>query len=87
MDFTELACLRHLHELKADGNRITSLEGLERMDGLVKLSLQGNMISTINCAEFKWFVFFADPALAYSETKIQEPIGNVESEQESPNEH
>ncbi|KAG6900391.1 hypothetical protein C0993_011379 [Termitomyces sp. T159_Od127] len=40
----ELACLRHLRELKADGNKITSVEGLERMDGLVKLSLQGNTI-------------------------------------------
>ncbi len=57
------------------------------MDGLVKLGLQGNVISTINCAEFKWFVCLADPALAYSETKIQDPIGDAEFEQESPNDH
>ena len=55
-EYIELACLRHLHELKADGNKITNLEGLERMDGLVKLSLHGNMISSINCRQFKWFV-------------------------------
>jgi Leucine-rich repeat (LRR) protein len=53
---TELECLRHLRELKADGNRITSVEGLERMDGLVKLSLQGNSITSIDLEEFRWYV-------------------------------
>ncbi|KAJ7725348.1 hypothetical protein B0H16DRAFT_281822 [Mycena metata] len=42
--FAELACLRHLRELRADDNAITSVEGLERMDGLVKLSLAGNAL-------------------------------------------
>ncbi|KAJ7246415.1 hypothetical protein C8J57DRAFT_1724822 [Mycena rebaudengoi] len=39
----QLAPLRHLRELRADGNAVGSVEGLERMDGLVKLSLE-------NCA-------------------------------------
>ncbi|KAG7443173.1 L domain-like protein [Guyanagaster necrorhizus] len=39
----ELSCLRNLRELKADGNRITSLEGLEALQ-LIKLSLAGNCL-------------------------------------------
>lgn len=52
----ELACLRHLRELKADGNKITSIEGLQRMDGLVKLSLQGNSIRSVDLAQYCWCV-------------------------------
>ncbi|KAF5337481.1 hypothetical protein D9758_013588 [Tetrapyrgos nigripes] len=50
----QLSCLRHLRELKADGNSITSTEGLERMDGLVKLSLQGNRVRLIDLEEYRW---------------------------------
>jgi hypothetical protein len=52
----ELQCLRHLRELKADGNQLTSLDGLERMDGLVKLSVQGNAIRDVDLEEFRWCV-------------------------------
>ncbi|KAG6815980.1 hypothetical protein H0H87_009683 [Tephrocybe sp. NHM501043] len=51
--FAELACLRHLRQLKADGNKITSLEGLERMDGLVKLSVQGNSIRMVDLNQYR----------------------------------
>ncbi|KAJ6620748.1 hypothetical protein B0H10DRAFT_2215737 [Mycena sp. CBHHK59/15] len=37
----QLAPLRHLRELRADGNALRSVEGLERLDGLMKLSLAG----------------------------------------------
>ncbi|KAG6909261.1 hypothetical protein DXG01_001323 [Tephrocybe rancida] len=50
----QLACLRHLRELKADGNKISSVEGLERMDGLVKLSLQGNSIRMVDLNQYRW---------------------------------
>lgn len=53
----ELECLRHLRELKADGNKITSLDGLQRMDGLVKLSVQGNQIEAVDCAQYRWCAF------------------------------
>ncbi len=42
----ELSCLRNLRELKADGNRITSLEGLEKLQ-LIKLSLVGNCLRVL----------------------------------------
>jgi Leucine-rich repeat (LRR) protein len=51
---TELACLRHLRELRADGNAIASVEGLERMDGLVKLSLEGNALRELELSAFRW---------------------------------
>ena len=52
----ELECLRHLRELRADGNRIESLDGLQKMDGLIKLSLQGNIVREVDLHEFKWCV-------------------------------
>ncbi|KAH9480554.1 Septation initiation network scaffold protein cdc11 [Psilocybe cubensis] len=50
----QLECLRHLRELRADGNKITSADGLQRMDGLVKLSLQGNVIERIDFGQYRW---------------------------------
>ncbi|KAF7799379.1 hypothetical protein EIP86_010611 [Pleurotus ostreatoroseus] len=50
----ELECLRHLRELRADGNLIRGLDGLQKMDGLVKLSLQGNSLEHIDLAGFRW---------------------------------
>jgi hypothetical protein len=52
----ELECLRHLRELKADGNKISTLDGLQRMDGLVKLSLQANKIKEIDLTQYRWCV-------------------------------
>ncbi|KAG1868985.1 hypothetical protein DFJ58DRAFT_714151 [Suillus subalutaceus] len=50
----KLQCLRHLRELRADGNRITSIDGLQKLDGLTKLSLQGNQIQAADFAKFRW---------------------------------
>ena len=52
----ELACLRHLRELRADGNRIQSLEGLNSLDGLLKLSVQGNELSQTDFLDCHWYV-------------------------------
>ncbi|KAF8827938.1 hypothetical protein HHX47_DHR4000561 [Lentinula edodes] len=51
---SQLSCLRHLRELKADWNKISNLEGLEHMDGLVKLSVQGNRIRSIDILQYQW---------------------------------
>jgi hypothetical protein len=50
----ELECLRHLRELRADGNHIRSLEGLQRMDCLVKLSVQRNRITDMDFTQCSW---------------------------------
>jgi protein NUD1 len=51
----EIACLRHLRELKADGNKISSIDGLQRMTALIKLSLQGNNLrGELDISQFKW---------------------------------
>ncbi|KAJ7644301.1 hypothetical protein FB45DRAFT_897485 [Roridomyces roridus] len=51
----QLACLRHLRELRADGNAIKNADGLERMDGLVKLSLAGNKLGgTLDLGSYRW---------------------------------
>jgi len=52
----ELECLHHLRELRADGNRIKSIDGLQAMDGLVKLSLQGNAVGDVDFAGCRWCV-------------------------------
>lgn len=50
----ELGCLRHLRELRADGNKITSLDGLHKLDGLTKLSIQGNLIREVDLNLCRW---------------------------------
>lgn len=50
----ELECLRHLRDLKADGNNIVSLDGISQLDSLVRVSLKGNCIKDANFATFKW---------------------------------
>ena len=50
----ELACLRHLRELKADHNQIVSIAGLKDLDGLTKLSLRGNLLEVIDLKATRW---------------------------------
>ena len=38
----------------ADGNAITSLDGLESLDSLVKVSLKGNSIAQVDFDTFAW---------------------------------
>lgn len=62
----ELECLRHLRELRADGNRIESVEGLHKMDGLVKLSLQRNRIRHIDLTLFRWYAWVCSSHHCYA---------------------
>ncbi|KAG8875276.1 hypothetical protein FRB97_005253 [Tulasnella sp. 331] len=43
----QLECLRHLRELKVDGNCVTRLDGITQLDGLVKVSIQGNALGGV----------------------------------------
>jgi protein NUD1 len=52
--FTELSCLRHLRELRVDGNQIASIEGLENMESLVKLSLRCNALRVVDLNGYRW---------------------------------
>jgi Leucine-rich repeat (LRR) protein len=51
---TELACLRHLRELRIDNNRVSDISGLAEIDGLQKLSLRGNALRHIDFSTTKW---------------------------------
>ena len=52
----ELDCLRNLRELRADGNKIRDIDGLQRLESLVKLSLQSNQIRNVDLTGFRWYV-------------------------------
>ena len=54
MFLTELDCLRNLRELRADGNKIRDMDGLQRLESLVKLSLQSNQIRSVDLTGFRW---------------------------------
>lgn len=50
----ELTCLVHLRELNVDNNRISSIDGLSQLDGLIKISMKNNRLSSINFGRTKW---------------------------------
>lgn len=50
----QLACLRHLRTLKADGCGINSIEGIEHLDGLVTLSICNNSIDRLYLEGTSW---------------------------------
>ena len=52
----ELSHLHHLRELRADGNQIKCLDGLANLDGLIKLSAQGNELRNIDFSGYNWYV-------------------------------
>jgi len=51
---SELKCLVHLRELNADGNLISSLDGLAGMADLARLSLKGNRLPKVDLTEYQW---------------------------------
>ena len=51
--------LVHLRALKADYNEIRSLNGLEDLDGLISLSLRGNMLQEVDFKSFHLYVYLA----------------------------
>ena len=48
--------LVHLRGLKADHNEIRNLSGLEDLDGLISLSLRGNMLRAVDFKSFNLYV-------------------------------
>ena len=48
--------LVHLRGLKADHNEIRNLNGLEDLDGLISLSLRGNMLRAVDFKSFNLYV-------------------------------
>ena len=51
--FNCLSHLSHLRELIADGCPVTNLNGLSRIDGLLKLSVKGGQLEVLDGAELK----------------------------------
>ena len=50
----ELTCLVHLRELNVDNNQISSIDGLSQLDGLIKISMKNNRLSSIDLSRTKW---------------------------------
>lgn len=81
----ELQCLRHLRELRADGNRITSIDGLQKLDGLTKLSLQGNQIQEADFSKVRWYESFSKTPPISDEECIQVTSGDAKPKREPSN--
>ena len=43
-----LSGLMHLRELRVERNELRDLRGIECLDGLLRLSLRGNMLTEVN---------------------------------------
>jgi len=80
--WTELDCLRNLRELRADGNKIRSIDGLQRLESLVKLSLQSNQIRNVDLTGFRWCVERLVAGDYWADDMLQAKIGNVKPEPE-----
>ncbi|KAF9344587.1 hypothetical protein BGX26_004148, partial [Mortierella sp. AD094] len=50
-DLTGLSCLVHLRELIAVGNKIKSVSALQQMDGLIRLDVSHNCLTSL---DFRW---------------------------------
>jgi protein NUD1 len=44
-----------LRELRADGNRITSIDGLQKLEALNKLNLHSNQIQQVDFSNVRWY--------------------------------
>ncbi|EPQ28764.1 uncharacterized protein PFL1_03567 [Pseudozyma flocculosa PF-1] len=51
---SHLECLKHLHTLIADHVHVSSLDGINRLPGLVHLSLSGNLLRGVNLERTAW---------------------------------
>ena len=83
----ELDCLRNLRELRADGNKIRSIDGLERLESLVKLSLQSNQVRNVDLTGFRWCVQCLVIGDDCADDKLQAEIRNVKLKPEPAGEH
>ena len=84
---TELDCLRNLRELRADGNKIRSIDGLQKLESLVKLSLQSNQIRNVDLTGFRWCVERLVTGDNWADDMLQAKIGNVKPESEPVGQH
>lgn len=72
----ELQCLRHLRELRADGNRITNLDGLQKLEALTKLSVQGNLIREVDLSLFRWYDVSSPSRFPSDDMSWRVPVGH-----------
>ena len=56
MGILELECLPLLRDLRADGNSISSIDGLQHVSSLIKLSLRWNKVAQLNVRTCDWYV-------------------------------
>jgi len=85
--WTELDCLRNLRELRADGNKIKSIDGLQKLESLVKLSLQSNQIRKVDLTGYRWYVSCLVAGDHCADDELQANIRNVEPEPEPFRQH
>ncbi|KAF9109576.1 hypothetical protein BGX27_007472 [Mortierella sp. AM989] len=74
-DLTGLSCLVHLRELIAEGNKIKSLSALQQMDGLIRLDVSRNCLTSL---DFRWSKLQRLEYLNASYNKIEQ-LENLES--------
>ncbi|KAF9433854.1 hypothetical protein BGZ76_008891 [Entomortierella beljakovae] len=74
-DLTGLSCLVHLRELIAEGNKIKSLSALQQMDGLIRLDVSHNCLTSL---DFRWSKLQRLEYLNASHNKIEQ-LENLES--------
>ncbi|KAF9997886.1 hypothetical protein BGZ79_008411 [Entomortierella chlamydospora] len=74
-DLTGLSCLVHLRELMAVGNKIKSLSALQQMDGLIRLDVSHNCLTSL---DFRWSKLQRLEYLNASYNRIEQ-LDNLES--------
>ncbi|KAI8602939.1 hypothetical protein EDD21DRAFT_303017, partial [Dissophora ornata] len=74
-DLTGLSSLVHLRELMAEGNRIKSVSALQQMDGLIRLDVSRNCLTSL---DFRWSKLQRLEFLNASHNKIEQ-LENLES--------
>ncbi|KAF9197546.1 hypothetical protein BGZ49_001962 [Haplosporangium sp. Z 27] len=74
-DLTGLSCLVHLRELIAEGNKIKSVSALQQMDGLIRLDVSRNCLTSL---DFRWSKLQRLEYLNASHNKIEQ-LENLES--------
>lgn len=74
-DLTGLSSLVHLRELMAEGNNIKSVSALQQMDGLIRLDVSHNALTSL---DFRWSRLQRLEFLNASHNKIEQ-LENLES--------
>ncbi|KAG0326414.1 hypothetical protein BGZ99_009555 [Dissophora globulifera] len=74
-DLTGVSSLVHLRELMAEGNKIKSVSALQQMDGLIRLDVSHNLLTSL---DFRWSKLQRLEFLNASHNKIEQ-LENMES--------